>query len=54
VAVTVFSARVLGRKVVPNEGETTPALESELLDAIGEVERGETVRAQALFERLRR
>ncbi len=34
--------------------QTTPDEERELLDAIAEVERGETVRAADLLERLRR
>jgi hypothetical protein len=34
--------------------ETTAEEESELLEAIAGVERGETVRAEDLFERLRR
>jgi hypothetical protein len=72
--VKVFSARVRGGTIVPEEGvtlpevprsrssrtmtarhfETTPQEEGELLDAIAEVERGETVRAEELLERLRR
>lgn len=44
--------------VIANEDtatfESTPKEESELLDAIAEVERGETVRAEDLLERLRR
>lgn len=70
----VFSARVRGGTIVPEEGvklpegttvtviadddrqpfETTAEEESELLEAIAGVERGETVRAQDLLERLRR
>ena len=70
----VFSARVRGGNIVPEEGvklpegatvtviadgdrqpfETTAEEESELLEAIAGVERGETVRAQDLLERLRR
>ena len=69
----VFSARVRGGTIVPEDGVTlpegatvtvvadddrqpfdaTPKEESELLEAIAEVERGETVRAEVL-ERLRR
>lgn len=44
--------------VIADEGagafETTDEQESELLEAIAEVERGETVRADELLERLRR
>lgn len=70
----VFSARVRGGNIVPEEGvslpegtkvtviadddqktfSTTADEERELLDAIAEVERGETVRAEDLLERLRR
>jgi hypothetical protein len=69
----VFSARVRGGAIVPEDGvtlpgakvtviaddgsqafETTAAEESELLEAIAGVERGETVRAEDLLERLRR
>ena len=70
----VFSARVRGGAIVPEDGvtlpegatvtviadgdaetfETTPEEERELLDAIAGVERGETVRAADLLERLRR
>jgi hypothetical protein len=70
----VFSARVRGGAIVPEDGvtlpegakvtviadddrqpfETTAEEESELLEAIDGVERGETVRAEDLFERLRR
>ena len=72
--VQVFSARVRGGTIVPEEGvslpegaqvtviadddseafETTPEEARELLEAIGEAERGETVRAAELLERLRR
>ena len=70
----VFSARVRGGAIVPEDGvtlpegakvtviaeddrqpfETTPEEASELLEAIDGVERGETVRAEDLLERLRR
>ncbi len=70
----VFSARVRGGAIVPEEGVTLPEgatvtvianedvgafeataeEESELLAAIAGVERGETVRAEELLERLRR
>jgi hypothetical protein len=70
----VFSARVRGGTIVPEDGvtlpegvtvtviadavgqafETTAEEESELLEAIAGVERGETVRAADLLERLRR
>jgi hypothetical protein len=70
----VFSARVRGGAIVPEDGvtlpegarvtviadddsqafETTAEEESELLEAIAGVERGETVRAEDLLERLRR
>ena len=70
----VFSARVRGGTIVPEDGVTLPEgakvtviadddtetfetnadEESELLEAIAEVERGETVRADDLLERLRR
>lgn len=70
----VFSARVRGGAIVPEEGvslpegatvtviaddavqafEATAEEESELLEAIAGVERGETVRADELLERLRR
>ena len=70
----VFSARVRGGAIVPEDGvtlpegtavtviadaetgafETTPEEERELLDAVAGVERGETVRAADLLERLRR
>jgi hypothetical protein len=70
----VFSARVRGGTIVPEDGVTLPEGatvtviadddrqpfevtaegESELLEAIAEVERGETVRAEDLLERLRR
>lgn len=69
----VFSARVRGGAIVPDEGvslpegatvtviaddavqafEATAEEESELLEAIAGVERGETVRADELLERLR-
>jgi hypothetical protein len=72
--VKVFSARVRGGTLVPEEGvtlpegarvtviadedrapfETTSEEEAELLEAIAGVERGETVRAEDLLERLRR
>ena len=70
----VFTARVRGGAIVPENGvtlpegatvtviadddrqpfETTAEEESELLEAIAGVERGETVRAEDLLERLRR
>ena len=70
----VFSARVRGGAIVPDEGVTLPEgtavtviadsdadafeataeEESELLEAIAGVERGDTVRAEDLLERLRR
>jgi hypothetical protein len=70
----VFSARVRGGAIVPEDGvtlpegakvtviadddqqpfETTAEEESELLEAIAGVERGETVRLEDLLERLRR
>ena len=70
----VFSARVRGGTIVPEDGvslpdgtrvtviaddgqetfETTAEQERELLEAIAGVERGETVRAEDLLERLRR
>jgi hypothetical protein len=70
----VFSARVRGGTIVPEDGvtlpegatvtviaddgrqtfETTAEEERELLEAIAGVERGETVRAADLLERLRR
>jgi len=52
----VFSARVRGGAIVPEDGafETTPEEELDLLDAVAGVERGETVRAADLLERLRR
>jgi hypothetical protein len=70
----VFSARVRGGAIVPEDGVTLPEgatvtviagddrqpfevtaeEESELLEAIAGVERGETVRAEDLLERLRR
>jgi hypothetical protein len=70
----VFSARVRGGAIVPEDGVTLPEgatvtviagddrqpfevtaeEESELLDSIAGVERGETVRAEDLLERLRR
>ena len=70
----VFSARVRGGTIVPEDGVTLPEgakvtviadddrqsfevtaeEESELLEAIAGVERGETVRAEDLLERLRR
>jgi hypothetical protein len=70
----VFSARVRGGTIVPEDGVTLPEgakvtviadegtevleitaeEESELLEAIAEAERGETVRAEDLLERLRR
>jgi hypothetical protein len=72
--VQVFSARVRGGAIVPEEGvtlpegaqvtviadddtqafEVSPEEESELLEAIAAAERGETVRAADLLERLRR
>ena len=73
-AMQVFSARVRGGAIVPEEGVTlpegakvtviaddeaqafdvSPQEERELLEAIAEAERGETVRAADLLERLRR
>lgn len=73
-AMQVFSARVRGGAIVPEDGVTLPEgskvtviadgedqafeataeEESELLEAIAGVERGETVRAEDLLERLRR
>jgi len=70
----VFSARVRGGAIVPEDGVTLPEgakvtviadddrqpfevaaeEEGELLEAIAGVERGETVRAEDLLERLRR
>lgn len=70
----VFSARVRGGAIVPEDGvtlpegakvtviadddgqpfETTAEEESELLEAIAGVARGETVRTEDLLERLRR
>jgi len=70
----VFSARVRGGVIVPEDGvtlpegakvtviadddrhlfETTAEEQSELLEAIAGAERGETVRAEDLLERLRR
>lgn len=70
----VFTARVRGGAIVPEDGvtlpegttvtviadseadgfETTAEEERELLEAIAGVERGETVRAADLLERLRR
>jgi hypothetical protein len=70
----VFSARVRGGTIVPEDGVTLPEgatvtviadddrqpfevtakEEGELLEAIAGVERGETVRAEDLLERLRR
>ena len=70
----VFSARVRGGAIIPEDGVTLPEgatvtviadddrqpfevtaeEESELLEAIAEVERGETVRAEDLLARLRR
>jgi hypothetical protein len=72
--VKIFSARVRGGAIVPEDGvmlpdgvtvtvivnddnqpfEVTAEEESELLEAIAGVERGETVRAEDLLERLRR
>jgi hypothetical protein len=72
--VQIFSARVRGGTIVPEEGVTlpegahvtviadedaqafdaSPEEECELLEAIAEAERGETVRAADLLERLRR
>ncbi len=74
IPVQVFSARVRGGAIVPEEGVTLPEgaqvtviaddeaqafdvsaeEEGELLEAIAEAERGETVRAADLLERLRR
>ena len=73
-SVQVFSARVRGGAIIPEDGvtlpegskvtviadgderafEATPEEESELLEAIAGVERGETVSAEDLLERLRR
>ena len=73
-AMQVFSARVRGGTIVPEDGvklpegatvtviadddsqpfETTAEEEGELLEAIAGVERGETVRAEDLLDRLRR
>jgi len=73
-SVQVFSARVRGGAIVPEDGVTLPEgskvtviadegeqtfeataeEESELLEAIAGVERGETVGAEDLLERLRR
>lgn len=70
----VFSARVRGGAIIPEEGVTLPEgakvtvvadddvqafeataeEESELLEAIAAAERGETVSAEELLERLRR
>ena len=70
----VFSARVRGGAIVPEDGVTLPEgttvtviadddgrgfkttadEERELLEAIAEAERGETVRAADVLERLRR
>jgi len=70
----VFSGRVRGGAIIPEDGVTLPEgtkvtviadgedqnfeataeEESELLEAIAGVERGETVRAEDLLERLRR
>jgi hypothetical protein len=70
----VFSGRVRGGAIVPEDGvtlpegsrvtviadadekafEVTPEEERELLEAIAGVERGETVSAEDLLERLRR
>ena len=71
--VQVFSARVRGGAIIPEDGVTLPEgskvtviadsdektleatseEESELLEAIAGVERGETVSAEDLLERLR-
>jgi hypothetical protein len=73
-SVQVFSARVRGGAIIPEDGVTLPEgskvtviadgdekafeataeEESELLEAIAGVERGETVSAEDLLERLRR
>ena len=80
-SVQVFSARVRGGAIIPEDGvtlpegvqghgrkqrcrliadgdekafEATPEEEGELLEAIAGVERGETVSAEDLLERLRR
>ena len=73
-SVQVFSARVRGGAIDPEEGVTlpegatvtviadddkqvfdaSPQEESELLEAMAEAERGESVRAADLLERLRR
>ena len=73
-SVQVFSARVRGGAIIPEDGVTLPEgskvtviadgdekafeatseEESELLEAIAGVERGETVSAADLLERLRR
>ena len=73
-SVQVFSARVRGGAIIPEDGvtlpegskvtviadgdgsgfEATPQEESELLEAIAGVERGETVSAEELLARLRR
>jgi hypothetical protein len=70
----IFSARVRGGTIVPEDGmtlpegaqvtviagdavgavEVSPEEERELLAAIAEAERGETVRAAEVLERLRR
>jgi hypothetical protein len=70
----IFSARVRGGVIVPDDGvtlpegtrvtvladdgeeafEVTPEEENELLEAIAACERGETITAAELFERLRR
>jgi hypothetical protein len=72
--VQVFSARVRGGAIIPEDGvtlpegskvtviadgdekgfEVSPQEESELLEAIAGVERGETVSAEELLARLRR
>lgn len=73
-SVQVFSARVRGGAIIPEDGVTlpegskvtviadgdekgfqvSPQEESELLEAIAGVERGETVSADELLARLRR
>ena len=73
-SVQVFSARVRGGAIIPEDGVTlpegskvtviadadekgfqvSPQEESELLEAIAGVERGETVSAEELLARLRR
>jgi hypothetical protein len=73
-SVQVFSARVRGGAIIPEDGvtlpegskvtviadgdekgfEVSPQEESELLEAIAGVERGETVSAEELLARLRR